>query len=221
MSSRPVELFGLAAPETLGGSARRSSQRREIDDALLQHRAVAGERHALGVQAFEPLGDARARVPAGSSRARDRPPRRAEGRGWPAAIAWARSASRMQSAHQLTSARIRWRASRPAGRVSGSFSFSSWPSLTEISLVRKPRRLTPIRSGGVLAAGGARDALPSIQGAIRRIVSRRSSTLGLAWPRPSPATRRRPPYRRRGPPAGCRECPAAGRSPRGPWARTG
>ena len=66
MSSRPVELFGLAAPEMLGQQREPLHQPRDIDDALLEHRAVAGERHALGVEAFELL----------ASRARPRPGRK-------------------------------------------------------------------------------------------------------------------------------------------------
>ena len=57
MSRRPVELFGFAAAERLGSSASRSSQRRDIDDALFQRGAVAGQVDAFGIEAFELVGD--------------------------------------------------------------------------------------------------------------------------------------------------------------------
>ena len=59
-----VEPPGRALRIGRAGKARRQReplhQRRDIDDALLQHRPVAGERDPLRVEALQPVGDARA-----------------------------------------------------------------------------------------------------------------------------------------------------------------
>ena len=68
MSSRPVELFGFAAPERFGLSSSRSMQPRDIDDAFLEHRPLARERHRLGIEALQPLAN-RASAPRQEARA--------------------------------------------------------------------------------------------------------------------------------------------------------
>ncbi len=59
-SSRPVELFGLAAAATLCGQREAFHQRHDVDAAGFQHRAVA-ERDLVQLQFVDALGDRGAR----------------------------------------------------------------------------------------------------------------------------------------------------------------
>ena len=85
MSSRPVELFGLATAEKLSGRLQIFEQRNDIDAAAFQHRAVAFEVDLVGFHIAELIGDVCALCPAGSSRGPDKRAVRAANRGSPAA----------------------------------------------------------------------------------------------------------------------------------------
>jgi len=59
-SSRPVELFGLAAATICGGSRQRFQQRHDVDAVGLQHRAV-GQIDLVQLQLIDALGHRGAR----------------------------------------------------------------------------------------------------------------------------------------------------------------
>ena len=108
--------FRIGGGGDIGRQREAFEQRHDVDAAGFQHRAV-GERDLVQLQFVDALGD-RGVAAAGSSRARDRRPRRAAGRGSPAGSGRARTSRAGRIPPAFASAAI-MRSGRMPSSVSG------------------------------------------------------------------------------------------------------
>ena len=117
-SSRPVELFGLAARRHVVRQREAFEQRHDVDAVGFQHRAV-GQRELVQLEARRCARRPWSAARAGSSRARDRRPCRAAGRGSPAGSDRARTRARDESHRSSPARRSCDRAGCPLSRSLG------------------------------------------------------------------------------------------------------